>query len=92
MAEDGRVYVVEYDIPDSPRLRMRFYRNIRKYLGNGIARYSTQSVVVTRDRSLADTIFQAALEVSGRVRLYEAKLLRDYQLVIGVTTQTEAKT
>ena len=90
MAEDGRVYVVEYDIPESPRLRMRFYRRLRKLLGKGIAKYSTQSVVVTPDRSLAETVFQTALEVSGRVRLYEAKLLRDYQLVIGVTAQTEA--
>jgi len=49
------VFVVEYDIPETPKLRQRFYRAIKKYLAenNIYGRYSTQSVVITRDYNFA---------------------------------------
>jgi hypothetical protein len=67
------VYVVEYDIPDIPRIRMRFYREIRRFLNNGekLAKYSTQSVIITEDEVLAKSIYMLASKY-GKARLYKA--------------------
>jgi len=71
--DDGRVYVVEYDIPAIPRIRMRFYREIRQFLDNGekLTRYSTQSVIITEDEVFAKAIYIIATKY-GKARLYKA--------------------
>jgi len=74
MAEnDGVVYVVDYDIPAIPKIRMRFYREIRQLLHNGdkYARYSTQSVLITEDEILAKSIYMIAKKY-GKARIYRA--------------------
>jgi len=73
MQDDARVYVVEYDIPAVPKIRMRFYREIRQFLDNGekLAKYSTQSVIITEDEALAKMIYLIASKY-GRSRLYKA--------------------
>ena len=78
--EDGMVFVVEYDIPETPKLRQRFYRAIKRYLAenNIYGRYSTQSVVITRDYNFACFVFDAAIQVGGRAVMYEAKEIRHY--------------
>jgi hypothetical protein len=71
--DDGRVYVVEYDIPAVPKIRMRFYREIRQFLDNGekLAKYSTQSVIITDDEALAKMIYLIASKY-GKSRIYRA--------------------
>ena len=78
--EDGVVFVVEYDIPETPKLRQRFYRAIKRYLAenNIYGRYSTQSVVITKDYNFACFVFDAAIQVDGRAVMYEAKEIRHY--------------
>ena len=74
MAEnDGVVYVVDYDIPAVPKIRMRFYREIRELLHKGekYARYSTQSVLITNDEALAKSVYLIAKKY-GRARIYRA--------------------
>lgn len=81
--DDQYVYVVDYDIPKSPRLRSRFYRAINRYLTdvkhNGYTKYSTQSVIITNDPNFADYVFNMAINVGGRARLYLAKQIRSWQ-------------
>ena len=71
MAEDGRVYVVDYDIPAIPRIRMRFYREVRQLLAKNqkLAHYSTQSVLITEDEFLAKEIYLLAKKY-GKARIY----------------------
>jgi len=78
--EGGMVFVVEYDIPETPKLRQRFYRAIKRYLSenNIYGRYSTQSVVITKDYNFACFVFDAAIRVGGRAVMYEAKEIRHY--------------
>jgi len=79
--EDGMVFVVEYDIPETPKLRQRFYRAIKRYLAenNIYGRYSTQSVVITKDYNFASFVFDQAIAVGGRAVMYEAKEIRHYR-------------
>ena len=73
MQEDSHVYVVEYDIPDVPKIRMRFYREVWRFFNNSkkLAKYSTQSVIITEDEVLAKSIYMLASKY-GKARLYKA--------------------
>ena len=79
--DDGFTYVVEYDIPQNPKLRQRFYRAIHRYLEEegSFWKWSTQSVVITDDPNFADYVFNQAIQVGGRARLYLARPLRDWR-------------
>lgn len=78
--ENGFTYVVEYDIPQAPKLRQRFYRAIHRYLEEegSFWKWSTQSVVITDDPNFAEYVFNQAIRVGGKARLYLAKPLRDW--------------
>ena len=90
MQEDSHVYVVEYDIPDVPKIRMRFYREVWRFFNNSekLAKYSTQSVIITEDEVLAKSIYMLASKY-GKARLYKAYPI-EYsiapELVTGVTS------
>jgi len=63
---------VDYDIPTAPKIRMRFYREIKALLlGNGEswAKYSTKSVLITNDEALAKSLYFIARKY-GKARLY----------------------
>jgi len=78
-----KYYVVDYDIPSGPEKyrkarHRKFYRRLKKVLKNhGLTelRQSSYSVFITRDKSIAEEIYNLAISF-GQASLYEAKLLK----------------
>jgi len=72
------VFIVDYDLPAN-NSRRRFYRRIQRYLkkhGTGeTAHWSTQSVVITIDRSFAEFVYQEASQL-GQAHLYKAEKIK----------------
>ena len=91
-ASDELYYVVDYDIPAHPTIRSRFYRAIHRWLKDNWGRRgcyigkSTQSVIITDDPEFAQVVFDAALKVGGRVRLYIAKPVTEESVATGVAS------
>lgn len=65
------VWVIDYDLPDDPATRMRFYRRLWKLIGKR-GDHSTQSVLFFRDRNLAEKVYDLASR-EGEAHLWEAR-------------------
>lgn len=89
-----KVYVVDYDIPALPRIRMRFYRELQKLMnGEYLANYSTRSVLITKDEMLAKIIYITAKKY-GKARIYAGYPVdvdENLQLVTPVTARVMQK-
>jgi len=74
-------YLVEYDLPTDNR-RKRFYRAVHRYLRDFVEAstgWSSQSVVITKDKNFAWFVFREARKVGGLVHIYEARRI-DHEL------------
>lgn len=70
-------WIVDYDLPVSSQ-RLRFYRRIRKWLkdrGVQPVRWSTYSVIITKDREFAEFVYGTGVSI-GRAHLYRATLIK----------------
>jgi hypothetical protein len=65
------VWIVDYDQPDDPAARMRFYRALWKITGKR-GGHSTQSVLYFRDRKTAQRVYELASR-EGQANLWEAR-------------------
>jgi len=78
LKEPSAVYIVDYDLPAN-NTRRRFYRRIQRWLKangtNETAAWSTQSVVITGDRSFAEFVYEEASQL-GHANIYQAVRLR----------------
>ena len=72
------VWIVDYDLPAN-NSRRTFYRRIKRYLKTHdtgeTTGWSTQSVVITGDRSFAEFVYEIASHM-GHANLYEARQLK----------------
>lgn len=72
------VYIVDYDLPAN-NSRRRFYRRVKRYLKaqghSNTAEWSTQSVVITTDRSFAEFVYQEASQL-GHAHMYKAEKIK----------------
>lgn len=78
MTSEGRLWVVDWDLPaEPPGIRRSFYRAVRRYLqeNRGLADYSTQSVLITGDEAFARFVFAEASK-RGRCNLYRAEAVQ----------------
>ena len=69
---DRIIYIVDYDIPRLPQSRIRaFYRQMAKLKARMalFGKMSTQSVVITSDRALAEQVFSLAVSY-GKGNIY----------------------
>lgn len=85
MAEDGRVWVVAWDLPaNDARLRRRFYRRLRSIIKEymegkkptleeaedvGLFIWAQQSVIVTDIEKLAREIYELAASMARRAMI-----------------------
>lgn len=70
-------WIVDYDLPVTGQ-RQRFYRRIRKYLktrGVQPVKWSTYSVIITRDREFAEFAYDTGVSI-GRAHLYRAERIK----------------
>jgi hypothetical protein len=81
LSEGGKgitLYIVDYDLSLSlPSQRRAFYRSLHKIL-KSVSRetgWSTQSVIVIEDRTIAESIFELARGL-GSVHLYQGEKIR----------------
>ena len=71
-------FIVDYDLPTG-RDRLRFYRALKKLLKEYVAlgSFSTESVFITDDYGLAKQVYNLALGVGGKSRIYLAFQIHD---------------
>ena len=64
-------FLVEYDLP-AGKYRLRFYRGLKKLLDGreGLVERSTQSVIITGSKGLAEEIADLALRCGGKVKVW----------------------
>jgi hypothetical protein len=70
--ERAIVYIVDYDIPESPaKNKVQFYRDLKK-VSNSSADYSTRSVFRTPERMLAEAVYFLVKAHKGIAHIYQA--------------------
>jgi uncharacterized protein YjbI with pentapeptide repeats len=72
-------FIVDYDLPVN-NSRRSFYRHIKSWLKKHgsrgtIAKWSSQSVIITQDKEFAKFVFEQAA-LLGHANLYEARLVQ----------------
>ncbi len=71
----GKLYIVDYDIPEEPaRDRVQFYRDLKK-LSTAFQKwdYSTLSVLRTQEEELAKAVYLLVIAHRGNAHMYVAE-------------------
>jgi hypothetical protein len=66
------VYIVDYDVPREPAgKRVQFYRDLKRVSDS--LKYSTRSVLYTKERELAEAVYWLVMAYNGTANMYKGK-------------------